>query len=193
MKSKFGKKFRIITAIEKNDIRLLVYLLQTQSHAPEKAVDKLGNNIFHIACSLGTLQMVQFIHNTYHLDIQAYNTDGMNSMHLAACAAKLDIMMWLDENGVKCHSETLFFHRTSHDIICHMLKKNEPPDGHNILTKPLRKKLIEIRNYLQTKYFQDMRDFEIRKFFWIYLKLKQKDESIGKLTTGIIREVTGYF
>ena len=91
----FGKKFRIMNAIDKGDFRLLAHLLNTQKHSPEKPIDKLGDNIFHYACSIGSVPMVQHIYDTYHLDIHSYNTDGMNSLHLAACSGSLEVIEWL--------------------------------------------------------------------------------------------------
>jgi ankyrin repeat protein len=193
MKQKFGKKFRIITAIEKDDVRLLSHLLITQNHGPEKPVDKLGNNILHVACTLGSLNMVQFIRNTYHLDIFAYNTDGMNSMHLATCNLRLDIIQWLWQQGVDCQSKTIYYEKTPYDIICSMISKNETPDYSNTLTKQMKNKMIDIKNFFRQRYFEDKRGFEIRKFIWIFNKLKSKNEDIGQLPKGMIREIAEYF
>jgi hypothetical protein len=193
MKSKFGKKFRILAAIENENVRLLTLLLNTQNHRPEVPVDKLGNNIFMVACAMGKLQMVQFIYDTYHLDIHQYNTDGMNSMHLAAYGGHIDVVKWLWEHGADCHAKTIYYNRTSYDFVCEMLQKNDPPDGYNTMTKDIRKKLVELKNFLRARYFEDQRGYEIRKFIWVYSKLKGKSDDIGKLPVGIIQEIAEYF
>ena len=192
MKSKFGQKFRIISAIEKNDFRLLAHLLVTQNHPPNKPVDKLGNNILLVACSIGSIPMVQFIQSTYHLDIQEYNTDGMNAMHLAACNGHLKMIKWLDQQGVDTESKTIYFNRTSYDFISEMLHKNEPPDGASVMTPKIRQRLIKIKNYLRARYFESQRGYEIRKFLWIFQQLKNKGRDFGKLPDGVVQQIAEY-
>lgn len=55
---RFGAKFRIIAAIEREDILLLSTLMTKLKHHPDMPVDKLGNNMFHMACSLGKMRMI---------------------------------------------------------------------------------------------------------------------------------------
>ena len=192
MKQKYGTKIRIITAIEKGDVRLLAHLLNTQKHAPDKPVDKLGNNIFHVACTMGNLAMLQHIYTTYQPNIHGYNTDGMNCMHLATCSVNLDIMKWLWEQGVDCQSKTLKYHKTSYDMICEMISNNDYPDNYQSMTRELKKKMIEVKNFLRARYFEDMRGLEIRKFLWFWNQLKSKNQDIGRLPQGIIREIGEY-
>jgi hypothetical protein len=72
-------------------------------------VDKLGNKILLVACSIGSIPMVQFIQSTYRLDIQEYNTDGMNAMHLTVCHGNFKMIEWLDQQGVDTESKTIYF------------------------------------------------------------------------------------
>lgn len=190
--SKFGTKFRIISAIEKEDVRLLVHLLNIQKHEPWKAVDKLGNNILLMACCMGSIPMATFIRDTYHLDIQEYNSDGMNAMHLAAVNGHLDMVKWLDEQGVDTESRTQVFNRTSYEFICEMIRNKEPPDREKAMTPRVMKNLIKIKNYLRSRYFESQRGYEIRKFLWIYEQIKEKKVDFGILPSGVIRQIAEY-
>lgn len=192
MKSAFGKKFRIISAIEKEDFRLLVYLLNSQNHPPDKPVDKLGNNILLVACAVGSIPMAQFILSTYNLNIQQYNTDGMNAMHLAVCGGHFGMVKWLDENGVDTESKTLYYNKTAYEIITERIRKNEVPGHANMMTYKVKQDMVKIKNYLRARYFESQRGHEVRKFLWVYEKLKVKNTDFGKLPIGVVRAIAEY-
>lgn len=136
--------------------------------------------------------MAQFIQSTYNLDIQEYNTDGMNAMHLAACNGHLKMIKWLDEQGVDTESKTIYFNKTPFDFVTEMLHKNEPPDSAPVMTPKIRQRLIKIKNYLRSRYFESQRGYEIRKFLWVYDKIREKQKDFGKLPQGVVRQIAEY-
>ena len=192
MKQKFGTKIRIITALEKNDIRLLTHLLGRQKHLPDQPVDKLGNNILHVACTLGNVPLVQYIFDTYHLDINAYNTDGMNALHLATCSVELDTIKWLCKKGVDSQSKTLLSHVNSYEIIFGMIKNNACLEKITIMTCDFQKKMHEVKEFLHAMHIKSMRGRKIREFLWCYGKLRNMNQDIGVLPQGMIHEIAEY-
>ena len=182
---RYTTKFRIVAAIEKGDILLLNYLLRKLNHSPVTPVDKLGNNIFAMACYLGNLSMVKYIYNTFHLPINLFNTDGVAPIHLAVKSGCFKVVKWLWKHGADCHVPTQVFGITPYQKCCKMLKN---PD-YNCL----RSELLKIKNFLISKYFEDMRGFEIRKFLWSAQQLKgNKKLDFSKLSQNIIREIAEY-
>ena len=89
---RFTTKFRIVAAIEQENILLLTRLLTVLNHSPEAPVDKLGNNIFNIACYIGKINMVKYINSTYHLPLNEYNTDGIAPIHLAVKSCNFKVV-----------------------------------------------------------------------------------------------------
>ena len=64
------------------------------------AIDSLGNNILHFACSTGNIQIVQFIYEKYKINItNSINHDGRSLLHSAAQSGNLDLVRYLIERG----------------------------------------------------------------------------------------------
>ncbi|CAG9312107.1 unnamed protein product [Blepharisma stoltei] len=188
---RFGKKFRIISAIEKEDIRLLLLLMQKQNHRPEAPIDKLGSNIFHLACYLGKMTMINYIYDNFHLDINLHNEDGEAPIHMAVSGGHINVVKWLWEKGADVHVPTLYYHKTPYDYCCNMIKTKKFPDiGGN--PRQCLAKIVEIKNYLLEKYFTDKRGEERRKFIWAQQKLKEKGKPFGRLTKGMAREIAEF-
>jgi ankyrin repeat protein len=173
-----------VAAIEQENILLLTKLMNSQNHSPETPVDKLGNNILHMACYMGKLNMVKYIYNNFRLPLDLYNTDGLAPIHLAVKSGNPEMVEWLWEQGVDCHIPTQVFGLTPLYIIGKMIWNKD--------YYQIRKRLLKIQRFLKEKYFQDKRGWEVRKFLWIALKLKEKNEFIGKLPFGLITEIGKY-
>ena len=98
----------------------------------------------------------------------------------------------MHEVGADYQSKTTMYQRTPYDLICEMIRKNEIPDGYKSMTKELKKKMTDIKNFLRARYFVDMRGLEIRKFIWVWKELREKNNDIGLLPQGIVREIAEY-
>ena len=94
---KYTTKFRIVKAIEDENILLLTKLMNILKHPPDAPVDKLGSNILHMACYLGKLNILKFIFANYNLSLNEYNTEGVAPIHLAvkSCSFKVVSLLWL--------------------------------------------------------------------------------------------------
>lgn len=181
---RFTTKFRIVAAIEQENILLLTRLLGKLNHPPDAPVDKLGSNIFHMACYMGKLSMVQYIYDTFHLPVNEYNTDGIAPIHLAVRSCNLKVVKWLYDHGADCHAPTQVFMVTPYQKCCSMLANRK--------YFSMKKKLEKIKSFLIAKYYDDQRGYEIRKFLWCAKMLKGTDRDIGKLPCGMIREIAEY-
>ena len=181
---RFAIKFRIVAAIEKENILLLTQLLVKLKHSPTDPVDKLGNNMLHMACYIGSLTMVQHIYNTFQLPLNEYNTDGVAPIHLAVRSCNPKVVRWLWEHGADCHVPTQVFGITPIQKCCTMLADRTYISA--------RKQLLKIKKFLLEKYFEDMRGYEIRKFLWCAKKLRGSNTELGRLPPGLIREIAEY-
>ncbi|CAG9329938.1 unnamed protein product [Blepharisma stoltei] len=191
LKKQFGKKFRIIAAIERDDILLLNKLMTEMKHDPFDPVDTLGSNILHVACYMGKLNLAKWIYTSLNIDLNICNFDGQAAIHLATINGHFNIVKWLWEMGADCHAESLYYYRTPYYMCCYLIKHKQAPEVQlgceNVNLKI--GKLVQIKNFLREKYFSDMRGYEIRKFLWAYKKLKDKGTSLGRLTSGMAREI----
>ncbi|CAG9323193.1 unnamed protein product [Blepharisma stoltei] len=181
---KFAKKFRIMAAIEKEDILLLTRLMTILHHTPEMPVDKLGNNMFHMACYMGKIKMMKFAFENYHLDIEQYNADGLAPIHLAVKGVSIEAVKWLWEHGADCHIVTQVWEKSPIKLCQEMLKDPEHTKNYG--------KIRKILDYLRELYFIDKRGYERRKFIWAYQKFKDKNKWIGKFPLGMAREIAEF-
>jgi hypothetical protein len=72
----YGKKFRLIGAVEREDILLLNRLIQAQNFNPRSPIDKQMNNLLHHACFLGKINILD--HLAFQLRIGVNSLNGYN-------------------------------------------------------------------------------------------------------------------
>lgn len=183
--SKFGKKFRIIAAIDNQDILLLRRLMQIQKFKALDEIDKSRYNMLHYACYTGNLVMVDYFVTTLRIPINRPNLlTYQTCVHRAVRGGQYDTIVWLIERGARCFDRDAEWGRTPLDHCKVMLKSR---DYQNIWPN-----LRRIQALLVEKYSFDMRFHERRKFIFVWKNAKKNDNLLKGLTYGLALELTEF-
>lgn len=98
--SHYGSKFRLIGALEREDIPLLARLIQIKNHDPISPVDKMENNLLHLACYLGKINTLDFLTGQLRIGVNRKNRYNKQScVHCAVKGMHYNIVVWLWEHG----------------------------------------------------------------------------------------------
>mmetsp|Transcript_1678 Transcript_1678/g.3595 ORF Transcript_1678/g.3595 Transcript_1678/m.3595 type:complete len:185 (+) Transcript_1678:952-1506(+) len=182
--SKFGKKFRILKAIDRQDILLLRRLMTDQKFKVTDEVDKSRYNMLHYACHTGNMMMANYFVTTLRMSVNSPNPlTYQTCVHRAVRGAHYEMVVWLVEQGARCFETDAEFGRTPLDHCRVMLQKREYMN----LWPNLRK----IQDFLLGKYADEMRFTERRKFIFIWKKARG-DPLLRGLTYGLALEITQF-
>lgn len=184
--SLYGKKHRIIGAINREDLPLLIKLIADSNINIYDEVDRLGNNMLLVACELGKLNVIEFLINDLGMSIHSINNfTGQNCMHRAVKAGQVETVKYLSQKGVNRHLTDLEWKMTASEFPMYFIRQPE--------CWRIRSKLIEI------KYFFKLRDIieknwnSIKHALWAWSKVHKSHQVYTKLPFCLYREVADYF
>lgn len=184
--SLYGKKHRIIGAINREDIPLLIKLISDSNLNPYEEVDRLGNNMLLVAAELGKLKVIEFLTQELGMSIHSMNDfTGQNCMHRAVKAGQIETVKYLSSKGVNRNLRDLEWRMTASEFPMYFVKQPE--------CFRIRSKLLEIKHFFKLRDIIEESWESVKCPLWAWSKVHKIRQPYSRLPFCLYREVAEYF
>ena len=180
------KKRRIISAIKRDYIPVLIKLISDSNMNPFEEVDRLGNNMLLIASELGKLKVIEFLTQELGMSIHCMNDfTGQNCMHRAVKAGQIQTVKYLSSKGVNRHLRDLEWNMTASEFPMYFVKQPE--------CFRIRSKLIQIKHFFKLRDILEESWESVKYPLWAWSKVSKIRQPYSRLPYCLYHEIAEYF